>query len=82
MTIENGYYIAECTSDNMPISHKNVDTFYLPFDITKLEDGTYSFKEYRFNIPVNYNFPTEIIEYLALELDRYRKSINSSQLEI
>lgn len=75
MTIENGYYISERTSEKMPTSYKDANTFYLPVDIVKLDDGTYQFNEYRFNIPIDYKLPTDIIEYLAVELDEYRKAL-------
>lgn len=74
MTIENGYYIAECTSAVLPHARKDLDTFYLPFDVEKTEDG-YSFKEYRFNLPISDKIPLNVIEYLANELDEYRKSL-------
>ena len=73
MTIENGYYVSERTSEKLPVSHKNGNTFYLPVDIEELKDGTYKFQEYRFNIPVDYDLPKDIIEQLATGLDEYRK---------
>ena len=75
MTIEDGYYIADCTSDSLPFARKNLNTFYLPVDVVKTEDNKYSYKEYRFNVPVDYKIPQEIIEYLAKELDEYRKCL-------
>lgn len=74
MTIENGYYVAECTSNSIPVSRKDADTFYLPINITKTESG-YEYEEYRFNLPVTYPFSSEILEYMANELDEYRKSL-------
>lgn len=76
MTINDGYYIAECTSSKVPVSKKDAETFYLPIDIVNNpETGLYEFKEYRFNLPVNYGFPTELLEYMANELDEYRKAL-------
>ena len=75
MTIEDGYYIADCTSDCLPFARKNLNTFYLPIDVAKTEDNKYTYKEYRFNIPINYEIPQEVIEYLAKELDGYRKCL-------
>lgn len=74
MTIENGYYVAECTSNSVPVSRRDADTFYLPINIAKTESG-YEYEEYRFNLPVTYPFPSEILEYMANELDEYRKSL-------
>ena len=74
MTIENGYYIAECTSARLPYAHKDLDTFYLPIDVEKIDEG-YKYKEYRFNLPITENIPQDLIEYLANELDEYRKSL-------
>lgn len=74
MTIENGYYIAECTSTRLPYAHKDLDTFYLPIDVEKTDEG-YKYKEYRFNLPITENIPQDLIEYIANELDEYRKSL-------
>lgn len=74
MTIQNGYYVAERTSNSVPVSKKDADTFYLPINIVKTDSG-YEYEEYRFNLPVTYPFPPEILEYMANELDEYRKSI-------
>lgn len=75
MTINNGYYIADCTSKKVPISKKDGNTFYLPVNIRKNEQGMYEYEEYRFNIPIDYKFPVEILEYMAESLDEYRKSL-------
>lgn len=76
MTIENGYYIAECMSDTLPVSRIETDTFYLPVNIQKNEkEGKYTYEEYRFNLPINYKFPSEILEYMARSLDEYRLSL-------
>lgn len=75
MTIENGYYIAECTSEQPPASRKDSGTFYLPFGIQQNEEGVYEYQEYRFNLPINYEIPIELIEIMEEELDEYRKSL-------
>lgn len=75
MTINNGYYIADCTSKKIPISKKDGNTFYLPVNIRKNEQDLYEYEEYRFNIPIDYKFPVEILEYMAESLDEYRKSL-------
>lgn len=75
MTIENGYYISERTSEKTPTSYKDANTFYLPVNIEELDDGTYKFTEYRFNIPIDYKLPSEIVEGLAHELDEYRRAL-------
>lgn len=75
MTIENGYYVADCTSKKVPVSKKDANTFYLPVNIQKNEDGMYEYEEYRFNMPIDYKFPSEILEYMAESLDEYRKSL-------
>ncbi len=72
MTIENGYYVAECMSDSLPVSKLEGDTFYLPININQTEDGKYEYEEYRFNLPITYTFPKEILEYMAKALDEYR----------
>lgn len=75
MTIENGYYVAECMSNILPVSRMEVDTFYLPINIQKKEDNNYYYEEYRFNLPITYKFPKEILEYMAKTLDEYRLSL-------
>lgn len=75
MTIENGYYISNCTSTDTPLAHQDENTFYFPFDV-KAVDGGYEYKEYRIDINADATkLPTEIILYLAKELDAYRKAI-------
>ena len=75
MTIENGYYIAECTSEQVPASRKDAGTFYLPVGVQQNEEGIYEYQEYRFNLPINYEIPPELLEHMAEELDEYRKSL-------
>ena len=74
MTIHGGYYVADCTSAQMPVAHKDADTFYLPINIQG-SDGRYSYEEYRFNLPVTYPIPVELLEYLANTLDEYRNAL-------
>lgn len=75
MTINEGYYISERTSSNIPVAKKDLNTFYLPVNVEKTDDGIYQYQEYRFNLPITCNIPSDVIEYLAYELDRYRKSL-------
>ena len=70
MTINEGYYVSERTSSNIPVAKKDLNTFYLPVNVEKNEDGMYQYQEYRFNLPIDYNIPSDIIEYLAYELDK------------
>lgn len=72
MTIDGHWYMAECTSLREPTPFMDGDTFYLPVDITySQENELYSYKEYRFNLPINYNVPEEIPEQLANVLDEF-----------
>lgn len=77
MKIENGYYVADCTSEQMPVSRKDAETFYLPVNIQKA-DGYYEYEEYRLNLPVDYKFPVEIVEHMANKLDEYRKMLQEA----
>lgn len=61
LTIDSGFYIAECISNEYPMARQNANTFYLPINIVKELDGTYAYKEYRFNLPINYQMPWEDI---------------------
>lgn len=74
MTINKGYYVADCTSEQMPMSRKDAGTFYLPVNIRETDEG-YEYEEYRFNLPITYDFPAEILEYMAESLDEYRKEL-------
>lgn len=75
MTIKEGYYVADCTSTLPPVSRKDSETFYLPVNAVQAADGTYEYEEYRFNLPVDYPFPVEILEYMANKLDEYRLAV-------
>lgn len=75
MTITDGYYIAHCTSIDTPLAHRDNDTFYFPIDVKTTSNG-YEYKEYRIDLNADMTkIPTEIILYLAKELDYYRKAI-------
>lgn len=76
MTIDGHWYMADCTSLYEPIPFMDGDTFYLPVDITySQENELYSYKEYRFNLPINYDVPNAISEELSYSLDEFsRKS--------
>lgn len=72
MTIDGHWYMADCTSLHEPTPFMDGDTFYLPIDITySQETELYSYKEYRFNLPINYNVPDEISEELSYSLDEF-----------
>ena len=72
MTIDGNGYLAECTSLHEPTPFMDGDTFYLPVDITySQENELYSYKEYRFNLPINYTVPDEISEELSYSLDEF-----------
>lgn len=75
MTIENGYYVSDCTSKKVPVSRKDADTFYLPINVKRNSLGIYEYEEYRFNLPITYQFPAEILEYMAVSLDDYRQAL-------
>ncbi len=77
MTIKNGWYISKCTSENEPVSRLDAGTFYLPVDIKQEENGCYSYKEYRFNIPVNYDMPREVYGLLCNALANAVNSYSS-----
>lgn len=54
----------------------NADTFYLPVNIEFLEEPQmYSYQEYRFNLPINYDIPEEISEQLANVLDEFSRTV-------
>lgn len=72
MTIDGHWYMADCTSLREPTPFMDGDTFYLPVDITySQENELYSYKEYRFNLPINYTVPDEISEELSYSLDEF-----------
>lgn len=72
MTIDGKWYMAECTSTKEPVPYMDGETFYLPVNIEFLEEPQmYSYQEYRFNLPINYDIPEEIPEQLANVLDEF-----------
>ena len=76
MTIDGNWYIAECTSTKEPVPYMDGETFYLPVNIEFLEEPQmYSYQEYRFNLPINYDIPEEISEQLANVLDEFSRTV-------
>ena len=72
MTIDGNWYMADCTSLHEPTPFMDGDTFYLPIDITySQETELYSYKEYRFNLPIDYDVPDAISEELSYSLDEF-----------
>ena len=76
MTIDGHWYMADCTSLHEPTPFMDGDTFYLPVNIEFLEEQQmYSYQEYRFNLPINYDIPEEISEQLANVLDEFSRTV-------
>lgn len=76
MTIDGHWYMAECTSTKEPVPYMDGETFYLPVNIEFLEEPQmYSYQEYRFNLPINYDIPEEISEQLANVLDEFSRTV-------
>lgn len=76
MTIDGHWYMAECTSNKEPVPYMDGETFYLPVNIEFLEEPQmYSYQEYRFNLPINYDIPEEISEQLANVLDEFSGTV-------
>lgn len=72
MTIDGHWYMADCTSTKEPVPYMDGETFYLPVNIEFLEEPQmYSYQEYRFNLPINYDIPEEISEQLANVIDEF-----------
>ena len=75
MTIDGHWYMADCTSTKEPVPYMDGETFYLPVNIEFLEEQQmYSYQEYRFNLPINYDIPEEIPEQLANVLDEFSRT--------
>lgn len=76
MTIDGHWYMAECTSTKEPVPYMDGETFYRPVNIEFLEEPQmYSYQEYRFNLPINYDIPEEISEQLANALDEFSGTV-------
>lgn len=76
MTIYGHWYMAECTSTKEPVPYMDGETFYLPVNIEFLEEPQmYSYQEYRFNLPINYDIPEEISEQFANVLDEFSGTV-------
>ena len=72
MTIYGNWYMAECTSIEEPVPFMDGDTFYLPVNVELSEETqVYTYQEYRFNLPINYDIPEAISEQLASALDEF-----------
>ena len=75
MTIDGHWYMADCTSLREPTPFMDGDTFHLPVNIEFSEEPQmYSYQEYRFNLPINYDIPEEISEQLANVLDEFSRT--------
>lgn len=74
MTIDGNWYMAECTSTKEPVPYMDGETFYLPVNIEFSEETQmYSYQEYRFNFPINYEIPNEISEQLTFATEKFSK---------
>ena len=50
------------------------ETFYLPVNVNYSEETQmYSYQEYRFNLPINYDIPNEISEQLTFATEKFSK---------
>lgn len=65
MTIKEGWYISECTSETEPHNRLDGNTFYLPVNVQKDDESGFCYSEYRFNLPVNYEMPCEVYGLLC-----------------
>ena len=83
MTIPTNWYLSECTSEVYPTSKMDAGTFYLPVNI-QFSDETkvYSYQEYRFTMPINYDVPADVSDALATELDMYSKQFGKRILSL
>lgn len=71
MTITNNWYFSECTSEVYPTSNMDAGTFYLPTNIQYNEqDKIYSYQEYRFTMPIDYEVPEGVATELAFATER------------
>lgn len=71
MTITNNWYLSECTSEVYPTSNMDAGTFYLPTNIQYNEqDKIYSYQEYRFTMPIDYDIPDRVATELAFATER------------
>lgn len=74
MTIDGNWYMAECTSTKEPVPYMDGETFYLPVNVNYSEETQmYSYQEYRFNLPINYDIPNEISEQLTFATEKFSK---------
>lgn len=83
MTIPNNWYISDCTSEVYPTSKMDAGTFYLPTNIQYNEETkVYSYQEYRFTMPIDYEVPAEVSDTLAEQLDIYSKQFGKRIYEL
>ena len=80
MVIENGYYISERTSPTLPLTHIDLDTLYLPYDIEEndADEGGWKFKEYRITVPITKDIDADVLKEIVANVPDVTKSINET----
>ena len=80
MVIENGYYVSERTSPTVPVSHINLDTLYLPYDIKEndADEGGWKFKEYRVQIPITKDISNDVLKQIVSQVPDTMDAINET----
>lgn len=84
MVIENGYYVSERTSPTLPVTHIDLGTLYLPYDIEEndAEEGGYKFKEYRVMVPITRDIDADVLKEIIANVPDVLETINDTLKEV
>lgn len=84
MVIENGYYVSERTSPTVPVSHIDLDTLYLPYDIEEndADEGGWKFKEYRVTVPIVKEIDINVLKGIVENVPDVMNAINDTLKEV
>lgn len=84
VVIENGYYVSERTSPTLPVTHIDLGTLYLPYDIEEndAEEGGYKFKEYRVMVPITRDIDADVLKEIIANVPDVLETINDTLKEV
>lgn len=84
MVIEDGYYVSERTSPTRPLTHIDLDTLYLPYDIEEngADEGGWKFKEYRIMIPIAHDIEANVLKGIVENVPDVMNAINDTLKQV
>lgn len=84
VVIEDGYYVSERTSPTRPLTHIDLDTLYLPYDIEEngADEGGWKFKEYRIMIPIAHDIEANVLKGIVENVPDVMNAINDTLKQV